>query len=36
MNIAQPFNQALAITYLAMLQTWQADPDTLLAQAEEA
>ncbi len=35
-EFAQPFNQAMAITYLAMLQTWQADTDTLLAQAEEA
>ena len=35
-EFAQPFNQALAITYLAMLQTWQADTDTFLAYAEEA
>jgi predicted ATPase len=33
---AQPFSQALAITYLAMLQTWQADTDGLRAQAEDA
>jgi predicted ATPase/DNA-binding SARP family transcriptional activator len=35
-EFAQPFNQALAITYLAMLQTWYAETDTLLAQAEDA
>ncbi|MCW3054414.1 MAG: 6-hydroxy-D-nicotine oxidase, partial [Chthonomonadales bacterium] len=35
-EFAHPFNQALAITYLAMLQTWQADTETLLTHAEEA
>jgi DNA-binding SARP family transcriptional activator len=33
---AQPFNQALAITYLAMLQTWRAPSDALQACAEDA
>ena len=33
---AQPFSQALAITYLAMLQNWQADTDTYSAHADEA
>jgi DNA-binding SARP family transcriptional activator/transcriptional regulator with XRE-family HTH domain len=33
---AQPFNQALAITYLAMLQELCADLETFAAQAEEA
>ncbi|GIK36226.1 MAG: SARP family transcriptional regulator [Chloroflexota bacterium] len=35
-EFAQPFNQALAITYLAMLQAWQADTDTFLVHAEDA
>ncbi len=35
-EFAQPFNQALAITYLAMLQAWRADTDTFLANAKEA
>ncbi len=33
---AQPFSQALAITYLAMLQSWQADRDSYAACAEDA
>jgi DNA-binding SARP family transcriptional activator len=33
---AQPFNQALTLTYLAMLQELRADTDTFCAQAEEA
>jgi DNA-binding SARP family transcriptional activator/predicted negative regulator of RcsB-dependent stress response len=32
----QPFNQALAITYQAMLQEWCTDEDTFRAQAENA
>ena len=32
----QPFNQALAITYMAMLQEWCADPDTFRQHAEDA
>jgi DNA-binding SARP family transcriptional activator/predicted ATPase len=35
-EFAHPFNQALAITYLAMLQMWQADTDVFLASAEDA
>ena len=35
-EFAQPFNQALAVTYLAMLQLWRADQATFLAQANEA
>ena len=33
---AQPFNQALAVTYLAMLQEMRADAETFQAHAEEA
>ena len=35
-EFAQPFNQALAITYLTMLQAWRADTAAFLAQAEDA
>lgn len=35
-EFAQPFNQALAITYLAMLQAWCAGRETFRAVAEEA
>ncbi|MGE5224179.1 MAG: AAA family ATPase, partial [Omnitrophica WOR_2 bacterium] len=33
---AQPFNQALAITYLSLLQEWNAAPGRFAGQAEEA
>lgn len=35
-EFAQPFNQALAITYLAMLQAWCAPLETFYASAKEA
>lgn len=35
-EFAQPFNQALAVTYLAMLQTWMAETSVFQACAEEA
>jgi len=35
-EFAQPFNQALAITYQATLHAWQADTATLLVHAENA
>jgi predicted ATPase/DNA-binding SARP family transcriptional activator len=35
-EFSQPFNQALAVTYLATLQAWRADAVIFLAQAEDA
>ena len=35
-KFTQPFNQALAITYLAMLQAWRASPEVFSQFAEEA
>jgi tetratricopeptide (TPR) repeat protein len=35
-EFAQPFNQALAITYLAMLQAWRANAETFRTYTEEA
>ncbi|MCB0185263.1 MAG: hypothetical protein KDE31_13405, partial [Caldilineaceae bacterium] len=35
-EFVQPFNQALAVTYLAMLQAWRADRETFLAHAHQA
>jgi predicted ATPase len=35
-QLAQPFSQAIAATYLALLQQLRADPTTFRAQAEEA
>lgn len=35
-EFTQPFNQALAITYLAMLQAWRSTSETLLTYADQA
>ncbi len=35
-EFAQPFNQALTVTYLAMLQEWRADMGTFQREAEQA
>jgi DNA-binding SARP family transcriptional activator len=35
-EFAQPFNQALAMTYMALLQAWCADVGTLLSHAKDA
>lgn len=34
-KLAQPFNQAIALAYFAMLQEWSADSETFRAMAEE-